>query len=153
MISLLQKFLPFSDLAFSTRILFHIEFYYLQMGQKQKRKEITRARERGWEMLSTLSLSLCVCVCWRKFPFIQIFSCLVFSLCHFSSLFVFVFQPTHTHTFHLRWCWKVFFLFYLLLWAFTPGWRYMPHWNFHRADASFSTHLSFSYTFFTVNTG
>lgn len=107
MISLLQNFFAAFRLAASfTRILFHIEFYYLQMGHKQKQKRNNQSgREMKAGMLSTLSpfAFVCVTVFWWKFLIhSDIVPCLVFSLCHFSSLFVFVFQPTHTHTFHLR---------------------------------------------------
>lgn len=153
MISLLQNFFAAFRLAASTRILFHIEFYYLQMGQKQKQKRNNQSgREMKAGMLSTLSPFAFVCVFWWKFLIhSDIVPCLVFSLCHFSSLFVFVFQPTHTHTFHLRCGVEKFFFFlslFSLLWALST-----PALNFHRVDASFSTHLSFSCTFFTVNTG
>lgn len=133
------KFLPLRPA--SLRHYFTLSFIFCRWAENKN--EINR------EILSTLLWSLSLCV-GENFPFhsnLPVFGFLAMSL--FIILFVFVFSA-RAHTPFTCGGVEKFFFFFCGLYTGLGIQKYTAL-NFHRADASFSTHLSFSHTFFTAN--
>lgn len=129
MISLLQNFFAAFRLAASfTRILFHIEFYYLQMGQKQKQKRNNQSG-RGMKagMLSTLSPFASVCF-GENFSFIQISFRVWFSRYVTFHHYLYLFFSQRTRTPFI--CGVVLKSFFLSLCSLFCGLFQHRHWIF-----------------------